>query len=398
MVEDIELIEKTYLIQFSKKELYYKNEIISIFKSEELDPYDGKYNLTDKYILGLLGLNLLCRGQIDIALEIINLGIRLDSLRCIYILSTYHLIHNNNPDDAFDFIIKGIEKNHLPSFMNLVTYYEAKNEHDVSLGILKKMIKDFDYIPAYYSIAKLYTYIKNDDYMMKKYFNMGINKKSEACINSYAIYLFENKKIKLGKKILMKGVENNFVSSINMLANRYFIENNIPMAKKYCKIGAELGSLDGLFGLIYMHKKEENEEIVFKYIIQAIKINYWSTVNYLEIFYREKKNQVYDYIDLIDKILLEIIFENSDNKSNIIKMINSHKSSIFQAYPIINNYYEKINNQELKKDDCPICWDEKVCLELPCKHKICKECYKNIDSCYYRCKIQVPPINQFSLG
>lgn len=398
MSEDIELIEKIYLLKFSKKELEYSNLIISIFKSDEIYPFEGKYDLTNKYVVGLLGLNLLCRGKIDMALKILELGFKMNSLRCIYILSTYHLIHNNNPDDAFDYIIRGIEKNHLPSFMYLVTYYEAKNEHDISLGILKKVIEHFDYLPAYCSIARLYRYIKNDDYMMKKYYNIGTNKKSESCINSYALYLFENKKFKLGKKILMKGVENNFVSSIIMLANRYFTENNIPMMKKYCELGADLGSLDGLFGLIYLYKKIElNEDFVFKYIIKAIKINYWATVNYLELFYRDKKNQVYDYIDLIDKILLIIIFENSDNKYNIIKTINFHKESIFKAHPIVNNYYEKLNNKEFEKDECPICWDEKICLELPCKHKICNECYKNIDSCYYRCTIQVPPINQFNI-
>jgi hypothetical protein len=135
--------------------------------------------------------------------------------------------------------------------------------------------------------------------------------------------------------------------------------NDFVNSEKYFVLSAEKGDLESMIYLIYNSSKN----------IELSKKNYLMAINHpkfnIEKFSRIQKFYLMEVLDSIEGPLPKIIMDEKIRLKND-KDISVYKNKI-QLFTRLNHICE-----------CPICYEEKLNIDMHCGHCFCTDCYTKI--------------------
>ena len=142
------------------------------------------------------------------------------------------------------------------------------------------------------------------------------------------------------------------------LGGLYYKMDDFENSEKYFGLAADKGDLESMFCLIHNHSK--NIELSKKYYLMAIAHSEFN----IEKCSRTQKFYIIEMLESISSNNQKIINEKNRLKND--PDICTYKNKV-QLFTHLNHICE-----------CPICYEEKLNIDLACGHCFCTDCYTKI--------------------
>uniref|UniRef100_A0A6C0H5E6 RING-type domain-containing protein n=1 Tax=viral metagenome TaxID=1070528 RepID=A0A6C0H5E6_9ZZZZ len=333
MFKDIEEIDKKYCLKLRYLN-YNENMVLSVFNSSEIKEED--YDLTDSYVLVIIGL--------------------------------YYLCVKKDNENAKKYYLIAIEKGNERAMNNLgYLYYDLKDYENAKKYWLMGMEKG-DVIAI--NNLGVFCRIQNDNENAKKYYLMASEKGNDYGMYNLGKFLYEiEMDNENAKKYLLMAIEKGNNCAMNYIGSIYYDEKNYMNAEKYYLMAMEKGSIIAMtnLGILYEMKNDKNNAKM--YYLMAIEkgcVNAMNNIkrimNELKLYYclkkMENKNE---------------LIENEIKELKKVKKVNEYEDMLI--------YFGELNNIK----DCEICFkNDKLHLLMGCgRHEICKDCFIKVEKCPY---------------
>ena len=161
--------------------------------------------------------------------------------------------------------------------------------------------------------------------------------------------------------------------------------------KKYYLMAIDKDYTDAMYNLgFYYQITKKNYDKMKKYYLMAIDKGDTDSIENIRIYIKYNCNDI-DKITLYND-LLKINKKNNSLKKiiieleKIIKTIDINKVNKQCNINQLNIFNENNENNENNICECLICYEKKeYVLFDECNHKVCKDCFIQIENCPYRC-------------
>ena len=279
----------------------------------------------------------------NVILEIFNGQItpekcNIEDSNVVFLFGSYYLKVEKNYIEAIKYYLMAIDLGDSNSMYNLGSYY--------------------------YDIEKNYT-------EAVKYFLMAIEHGNSVAMNSLGLYYDIEKNYPEAVKYYLMAIElENSDAMYNLGSYYYNIKKNYPEAVKYYLMAIEKRNSNAMNSLGYYYNNiEKNYPEAVKYWKMAIEHKRSEAMNNLELYYNSYKNIQSLYLLLHDIPVKNEIINN--------KLEELRKDNCINRLQHRLRYFERIN----KIEECIICKEEKLSIEIGCGHETCSFCYVKLKKC-----------------
>lgn len=209
-----------------------------------------------------------------------------------------------------------------------------------------------------------------------------LNPSSSDALEAMAIYYeIKKKDHNAAEEFYLKALECDEKNSriLYNFADFHRVKSDYEKMKYYLDLAASEGDVDSMFELAkWFYEKENNgngdiEQFIKYYTMAA---NLLTPENVQNKYYGKKNFKL-----KMSKFELLEILENIENPSHGIKLVIStiNSNDIILFYKNKVRLFTKLNNVQ----ECQICLEGKLNIDLPCGHEVCTDCYKKVyqDTC-----------------
>lgn len=197
---------------------------------------------------------------------------------------------------------------------------------------------------------------------MKEAYLIAIELQNSSAMNGLGNYYDDNGVIEEMLKYYLMASEYDNVASLYNLGRYYYEVHQYEEMKNYFERVIKLGDIDSMYDLAIYYQKINDIDNFKKYYLLAINTENNITTNFVN-------DGILEFNVLLVSNMLETInnpSQNVINKLNIIK-----KSNEYNIYKNKIQLFTRLNNI----DNCIICFEDKLLIDLHCGHCFCVDCY-----------------------
>ena len=206
---------------------------------------------------------------------------------------------------------------------------------------------------------------------------MAIKLKNTNSMEDLAIHYEFTENQELAEKYYLMAIELKHVNAMYNFADYYRCKDDFVNMEKYFVMATEYNDIDAVYDLLEYYKKTNNEEKIKIYVLKAFEL--------------QSKNNPIGNSELYEKISVSLFTILSILKSveNPTPTITEHINNLLKSNEI-TKYNNKIRlfTQLNNIVDCPICFENRLNIDLNCGHCFCTDCYtKILDRCCPLCRM-----------
>lgn len=229
-----------------------------------------------------------------------------------------------------------------------------------------KMIKCFEFaadhghIMAMVRLGIYYHKQKNHPNLLK-YYTMAVNCGNSNAMTNLGVYFNEQKDYLKSHEYYMMAIKLCNSHAMFNLALHYKEQKDFQKMINYYKLAIDHGNSNAMISLGNYYSRTKNYSNMIKYYVLAIE---FGNIGY----------------DLINDALTNHKLDN--NLKYLLmckKYINEQNMDNFTRLCI--DFYDVVDDMNMNKQECCICYIETYFVTLKCHHSICFVCYDKINKC-----------------
>lgn len=212
-------------------------------------------------------------------------------------------------------------------------------------------------------------YDKHHDYKnMEIAFKEATKFNHTQAMNRLGLYYDDNADNDNMLKYYMLAIEFEETSAMYNLARYYHDTLDYPNMIKYYLLGITYKDTDSCYELALHYQNIKDFDNMKKYYILSTEIEIEKDIN--------NKQNLNNGIDEFNPFTLQLVLETIVNPNiNILNKLHKLKNSKqLQIYHNKIRLFTKLNNIE----DCSICYENKLHIDIYCGHCVCIDCYPQI--------------------